>query len=257
MDATLWKKVGQTVSSQPALWTSVEHQLPGTTTKILRYLITYFENDAVARASVRVFCGLDDSNFAGWSEVRVASLREIREVLVESGGKNDTWQLAITIKDFLQNAFDTIFTIDLDQFHADTDVNERVEYLRQLGGIGVVFKDQPAPYRPGHSTFNRRKLREAGDPVLPEPVIAYLKYLWGMAKTPPLDFGTNRILTRMGVINDEMTRHQSTMAYKEMLGRERPMSKHRMLLNLAKLVCINDPRCQLCPLKEKCTTGQS
>jgi len=257
MDATLWKKVSQTVSTQPALWTSKEKELPDTTTNLLRYLITFFENDAVARDSVRIFCGVDGNQFAGWSEVRVASLREIQDTLIQTGGKNCTWQLAITIKDFLQNCFDTIFTLDLDEFRKDSEVDERIAFVQQLSGVGTVFKNHPAPYRPDYSTFNRRKLRVAGDPVLPDVVIAYLRFLWGSAKTPPLDFGSQRLLVRMGLVEKGATKQQLTSAYKEMLGRERPMTKHRALLSLTKLVCTSDPRCSICPLREDCKTGLS
>lgn len=256
MESTFWDDLAVAVSSQPVLWGSKEKDRPGTTDKLLRYLITYYENPAVARDAVRTFCGLERNLFAGWSEVRVSSLREIEDTLKLCGAKNHTWELAVTIRDFLQNAYDTIFTIDLDAFKRDGDNAELVAYLKQLNGVGLIFKDSPTPFRPNYSSFNRRQLRVVGEPVLPQVAIDYLKYLWGFKETPPLDLYSQRILTRVGKLDKNATHSVQLKQYREVLTRRRPVSKHRSLISLGKLVCTSEPRCGVCPISQHCASAK-
>ena len=248
-------EINGSFANQKVFWTKDERKAkPTITDRLIHYIISYYEMPHVARKALRVFTGLENELFCSWNEVRVASIREIREVLINAGGKHNTWELAFTIKDFLQNAFDTVFTINLDDLHSATPA-ELGSYLKQLGGEpGALGKERSSPFRPYWSIFNRRKGRLVGEQVLPDFAIKYLKYLLGMTKTAPYDPYMDRLMLRMGVADKKDLVKSRIKKYNQFMGIHRTVRKHKKLVLLAKTVCLSkNPRCNVCPIREKCS----
>jgi len=160
MDNSLfWSSLKTAFGSQKVFWTEKENnKKPDITDRLIHYVISYYENPAVARKAVRFFKGLDFDElgltlFSGWNEVRVSTLREIDDALKFSGATADTWDLAVTLRDLLENAWNTIYTVNLSEVSSE----DRVAYLAQLRGEGSwgklntkEEKNKPgaAPFRP-------------------------------------------------------------------------------------------------------------
>lgn len=252
----LWPKLDRAFAPAQVLWGPGEcKNEPGTTEKLVSYLITYTENTGVARNAVRMFCGLEGNHFFGWDEVRVSTIRDIEAVLKEAGSKADTWELALTIKDFLQNTWDFWFTLNLDEAKEDSKQSEVPAYLKQLAGEPWK-KNESSPYRPLSSSFDRKKGRKPGEPVLPECAIDYLKYLWKHTGNPPYEFYTERVLTRMGIIDSDDSLGERYQKFLSVVDQTQPIKRHRLLVTLGKLVCISSPRCNVCPVAEHCAYNQ-
>lgn len=255
---SLWPALTKVFANQKVFWTRAEFKnKPTVTDRLIHYLISYYEMPNVARKAVRIFKGIEGNSYFSWDEVRISSLREIRNTLIEAGGIANTWELAVTIKDFLQNAFDVIFTIDLSGINGSP--KEMGIYLRQLSGSPEAMgKDKQgkllsSPYRSYWSTFNRRRLRLDGEQVIPDFAIKYLKYLLSMTKSAPYDPYMDRILLRLGVTEKGDLRKARIKKYNQFMGIHRTVRKHKKLVMLAKTVCLSkDPRCNVCPLTENC-----
>lgn len=254
----IWTKLGAIFSPPKMLWTSNEYGAdPCITDRIIYYLINYYDTPSIARKAIRAFIGLDNSSFCDWNEVRVATLRELDEALKSFGGTVNTWELAVTIKDFLQNAMDTLETIDLDSGLADLKPVEIVAYLKQLRGHPNAWKkDKPSPYRPYTSLFTKHalKYRKENEAVLPENAIHYLEYLIGRTSKPPFEFYANRMLGRLGLFEEREEISQKVLKYHTLVGDETPINRHRQLVQFSKTICISNPRCTICPLSQQCVT---
>jgi len=251
---TLWPALDKVFANQKVFWTSEERKRkPTATDRLIHYLISYYEMPAVARKAIRTFTGIEGNLYAGWSEVRASSLRDIRNTLIASGGKANTWELAVTIKDFLQNAYDTIFTDNLSKIEQSNEPKEIGRYLKQLSGTPGAMGESTSPFRPGYSIFNRRKLRRVDEQVLPDFAIKYVKYLLGMTKQAPYDPYMDRILLRLGVVEKADLGRARVKKYNQFMGIHRTVRKHKKLVSLAKTVCLSkNPRCNLCPLSNSC-----
>jgi len=256
---SLWPTLTKVFANQKVFWTREElKNKPTVTDRLIHYLISYYEMPNVARKAVRIFKGIEGNSYFSWSEVRVSSLREIRNTLIEAGGTTNTWELAITIKDFLQNAFEVIFTVNLNNINMNSP-KEVGTYLRQISGSPEAMgKDKQgkilsSPFRPNWSTFNRRKLRLPEEQVIPDFAIKYLKYLLGMTKNAPYDPYMDRILLRLGVTEKGDLRKARVKKYNQFMGIHRTVRKHKKLVMLAKTVCFSkNPRCNVCPLTREC-----
>lgn len=252
----IWSKLGSMFAPPKAFWSAEEHAAdPGFTDRLMYYLITYYDSQTVARKAVRWFLGIDGNSFCGWDEVRVATLRDLDDALKSVGGSVNTWELAVTIKDFLQNTFDTIDTVNLDVALDDLKPSEIVAYLRQLRGHPEAWKKgESSPYRPYTSIFQKHclKYRKENEAVLPENVIHYLEYMMGRTSTSPFEFYANRLLVRLGIFEEQERLSNKVAKYNSLIGEERPINKHRQIVQFSKTICISKPRCNVCPLAATC-----
>lgn len=256
---TLWPTLTKVFANQKVFWTREEFKnKPTVTDRLIHYLISYYEMPNVARKAVRIFKGIEGNSYVSWNEVRVSSLRKIRNTLIEAGGVANTWELAVTIKDFLQNAFEVIFTINLNNINMNSPKKIGVYFKQLSGNPGAMGKDKqgkslPSPFRPNWSIFNRRRLRLDGEQVIPDFAIKYLKYLLSMTKNAPYDPYMDRILLRLGVTEKGDLRKARVKKYNQFMGIHRAVRKHKKLVMLAKTVCLSkDPRCNVCPFAENC-----
>jgi len=241
------------------LWAAKEypHQLT-ILDKLMNYLIGYTCDGSVARRSIRLFKGIDSTDqisFSSWNETRAASLKDIREVLCLAGATCDTWELAVTIKDFLQNLFDTLGYCDIDDDIQETELNT---YLDQLQGKPDSWeKGAITPFRPAYASWLRKKARAPGENVLPEPALMYLKYLLGKTRYAPFDYHSEKVLTRLGLMTRETPHQIKKNIYNQFVGVDKPVSKHRKLVEFSKIICLErQPRCGLCPVRTSCHYSQ-
>lgn len=237
------------------LWSAKElATAPTLLDKLMNYMISYVAHPSVARRALRLFRGIDSTEsirFESWNEARVATLADLQTVLQHAGATCDTWELAITIKDFLQNIFDTIGYCDLDDTLSDKEVNW---YLDQLQGKPNSWeKGAVSPYRPNHSTWNRKNARIPGEAVVSEPVLMFLKFLLNKTKYAPFDYHSEKVLDRLGLFVKDIGYQARRKTYNDFLGLEKPITKHRKLVEFSKVVCLQrQPRCNICPLKAHC-----
>jgi hypothetical protein len=252
VETTILTGIDSILGDPRGLWSPKEYpNQPSNLDKILNYLIAYNTSAPISRRALRLFKGIDTLNmlaFTSWNEVRVSTLRDIQEVLLLAGAKSDSWDLAITIKDFLQNLFDTLVHCDLD----DITEKEVCAYLDQLQGKPWE-KDEISPFRPSYSSWSRKNARLPGETVLPEPVLMYLKFLLGKTKYAPFDYHSEKVLTRLGLMKESTPYQAKRDIYNQLLGTEKPISKHRKIVEFSKLVCLKrQPRCGICPFKNSC-----
>ena len=257
METMIMASLDSVLGEPRGLWSSKEFSSqPTNLDKLLNYLISYSSSAATSRRAIRLFKGIDSSGllaFSSWNEVRVSTLRDIQDVLICAGAKNDTWDLSITIKDFLQNLFDTFGYCDLDDF-SEKELNS---YLDQLQGRPASWKGETVPFRPAYATWTRKNARVVGELVLPEPALMYLKFLLGKTKYAPFDYHSEKVLMRLGLITPEMSYQDKRSVYNQLIGNEKPVSKHRKIVEFSKLVCLKrEPRCGICPLKNSCHYNQ-
>jgi len=199
--------------------------------------------------------------FTNWNEVRVSSLNDIYKTLVQCGAQGDSWDLAISIRDFLENLWNTCHTVSLDE----VEQIDRIKYLEQLHGKRTwgkqstkEGKNKPCitPYRPDFSSFHKHcsKYRTPGARVLPESAVDYIEYLWGRTSTAPFDTFADRILARNGIFQELDSLGNKVAKYQALVGTKKTMSKHRHLIQLGKLVChAKAPRCSICPVSKHCS----
>lgn len=253
----VWPKLERAFAPALALWGPDEcKNEPGSTEKLIAYLITYTENTGVARNAIRLFCGIEGDRFLSLNEVRVSSVREIEDALKEAGAKADTWELALTIKDFLQNAWDFLSTLDLDEAKEDCKPADLANYLKQLSGEQWK-KNETSPYRPVNGIYDRKKGRKQGEPVLPECAIEFLNFLWKRTSNPPYEFYTDRVLSRIGIIANDDSLGDKYQKFLGLIEQTQPIKRHRLLVTLGKLICTTTPRCGVCPVAEHCATRQA
>jgi hypothetical protein len=268
MDNNLfWSDLKTAFGSQKVFWVEKENaKKPGITDRLIHYVISYYENPAVARKAVRLFRGVtlnefETTLFCGWNEVRVSTLREINNALKTSGATGDSWELAVTIRDFLENIWNTVHTTDL----SEVPQEDRVGYLMQLQGKGTwgkqITKESknkpcPTPFRPDFSAFYKHchKYRKPGEQILPKCAISYLDYLWKRTRCAPYENHANRILSRLGIFNATDPLGTKISKFESLITAEKPISKHKHLIQLGKVVCLSsNPRCSICPVAKHCS----
>lgn len=259
-NTTFWTKIYYLLDTPKILWSPEEFtQDPSIVDRIIYYLISYFDQPSSAKRALRILVGIDSfrenmPEFCDWQEVRVTSLTQLEDVLKFSGCTSNTWELAVTIRDFLQNTWDTLETLDLNTAIDELKSNEINAYLKQLRGVGIWRKNETSPYRPFFSTFNKHclKYRKNNEPVLPENVIHYLEYLWGKTTKSPYEFHANKVLSRLGILTDQDEINTKLNKFNSFIGNEKPINKHRQLVQFSKTICIMKPRCNICPLNQEC-----
>jgi len=254
METSILGSIENSLGDPRGLWSAKEcANQPSTVDKLMNYLISYPCSPPVARKALRLFKGIEttDFSFVSWNEARVASLPDIQEVLQLAGATCDTWDLAITIKDLLQNLFDTLGYCELDEELTDKEINSFLDQIQ--GKQGNKEKDHVTPFRPPHSSWNRKNARTSGELVLPEPVLMYLKYLLGKTRYAPFDYHSEKVLTRLGLMHVDTDYQSKRNIYNQLIGQDKPISKHRKLVEFSKLVCLErQPRCGSCPVSKDC-----
>ena len=267
MDTNLfWFDLDTAFGSQKVFWTKKERESkPDSTDRLIYYLISYYETPSVARRAIRLLTGIDRDEFdlvlfSNWNEVRVSSLNQIYQTLQKCGARGDSWDLAVSIRDFLENLWNTCHTLSLDE----VEQADRPKYLDQLLGDITWGKQStkegknkpcPTPFRPEFSIFHKHcaKYRKQGSRVLPDCAVTYIEYLWNRTSNAPFDIHANRILARMGIIHDQDTMGTKVSRYEDLITQKKGMTKHRHLVQLGKLVCHTEtPRCSVCPVAKYC-----
>ena len=258
LNTSIWMKLSATYGFPQSFWEPEEYsQAPSITDRIVYHLIGYFENPTVARKALRIFVGIektyDSPEYCDWNEVRVATLRDLENSLKRAGATAHTWELAVTLKDFLQNVFDTLENVALEA--SEFKPSEIASYLKQLRGAPEAWlKNETSPYRPDTSLFYKqcKRYRKNGEPVLPESVIHYIEFLWGRNDKAPFEFHADKVLSRLGLFASQDEINTKVDKFQELVGDERPINKHRHLVQFSKTICTSQPRCQICPLSEDC-----
>ena len=258
-----WPSLKQAFGNQKVFWATSElAENPTITDRLLHYLISYYENPPVARNAIRIFRGLsgDLQLFSGWNEVRVASIRELDDALRTAGATGLTWDLAVTIKDFLHNMWVTLDTVDLNT----VEENDIKNYLRQLRAIPhswsvinekgkKVTVEWPLRYSEDNFYKHFKRYRKFSDPVLPECAIDYLEYLLRLTDKAPFEYHANRIMARLGIIETNDPLSVKTSKFSNFTTSDAPVTKHKLLVQLGKTVCFEKhPRCNVCPASNLC-----
>ena len=123
-----------------------------------------------------------------------------------------------------------------------------IKYLNQLRGDKNAWAEgESSPFRPRYTSFKRRNMPSDNEPVLPDCVIEYLRFLWGIKPLPPYEYYTDRILSRLGIVDKKDTRQKKIRELSNFIGGS-PVSRHRILIMMGKTVCIQNPRCKKCPI---------
>jgi len=227
----IWPSLTEAFGKQRRLWNKEEYsRAPEAIDKVIEYIIAYADNAAPARRSVRLFLGVDKGPtdlqmFCGWLEVRVATLREIREILDLAGVRVDTFHLAKTLKDFLQKTWEVFDDCSLAPREDHTEEITK-QYLDQI--------------------------------QISESTKTYIKYLWSKTRKAPYDLYTNRILCRMGLVKETDPMSSKSAQLHELIANSQPMIRHKKLVILGKRVCLaKDPRCGVCPISMQCSYAAS
>jgi len=226
LTVTIWSQITQAFGKQPKLWEEEElNRDPGVLDRIIDYVITYADKPAAARRAVRVFSGLDPDEFGltrfiGWDEVRVATVREIREVLDDAGVSVDTHALAVTIKELLQATWEAFDCLDLDEAPVNSTIDRYFDVVRY---------------------------------IIPPSALAYLRYLWRKSRNAPYDVYTDRILIRLGLVEQTDPLSLKKAQLRKLIDDKQPIIRHKKLVLLGKWLCTEEnPRCSKCPLANSC-----
>jgi len=227
----IWASLTEAFGKQRRLWDAEEyHRGPQEIDKVLEYIIAYADSAAPARRCVRMFVGIDpDSDgyqlFCSWLEVRVSTLREIREVLDSCGVRIDTFQLAKTIKDFLQTTWEIFDDCSLRPRDDVDDADVKTFFERVQ---------------------------------IPDSAKTYIKYLWSKTRKAPYDIYTDRILCRMGMVKPTDPIRDKRAQLHALVANKQPMIRHKKLVVLGKRVCLaKAPRCNVCPVATQCSFAAS
>lgn len=227
----IWSSLTEAFGKQRRIWEKEEHwRAPEEIDKVVEYIIAYADNAAPARRAVRVFTGVDKgpfglSLFCGWVETRVASIREIREVLDSSGVRVDTFHLAKTIKEFLRVTWETF-----DDCSLKPQMNSEEEIVRDY--------------------FDKVKISDSTK--------TYIKYLWSRTRKAPYDIYADRILCRMGMVKASDPVRDKKAKLQTLIENQKPMIRHKKLVILGKKVCLTkEPRCGVCPVSSQCSFAAS
>jgi endonuclease III len=161
--------------------------------------------------------------FFDWNEIRVSSSYEIAEAL---GDLTDAEVRAERILAFLQDVFETTFSFDLESLHKK-GVKQAVKSLIR---------------HPGVTEF----------------VCAWVTQQTLEGHAIPLDVQTQRVLTRLGLIE---AGQEDLEAVRTSLEHQIPKAKGtqftEMVSQVASEFCLeNEPNCARCPLRTDCVASQ-
>jgi endonuclease III len=166
------------------------------------------------------------SEFIDWNEVRVSSVQEVTDALAELP---DSGNKAKRITDFLQEHFERTYSFQLD----DLEKKGLKQAQKQLGR----YKDH------GVSDF----------------VVAWVSQRTLAGHAVPLDEPSLRVLTRLGILEEEIEDLESARGTIEhYVSKANGPEFTDRLIQLATAICTPvNPNCGSCPLKPDCPTGQA
>jgi endonuclease-3 len=182
------------------------------------YLMFYSSPVTNARKALKTF--EDETLFGDWNEVRVATQREIEDVLKESRIE-DAEALAPRLKIFLQSVFEELDDTSLDPiFELKPDKAKKfVTLLEGLTGWQVT----------------------------------YLQTMLGYDSQVPWDAHTERVATRLRLFDPGLPLPQRKKLLRAALQDEDPLRLHHLFIEHGKKLCtVDDPKCAKCPINKDC-----
>jgi endonuclease-3 len=163
--------------------------------------------------------------FVDWNELRVATWREIGDVL-EKARVADPGRKAVTLKRALMQMYSRLNKVTLDLVE-DMGADEARRYVEG-------FSDWP-----------------------PQSVGAFFYGYTGSKGVPPTE-GACRVAERAGFMKKKLTQNKQSSALKSLVSSAKHYRFHQILAALSDIICIHkDPRCAECPVVEQCDTGQA
>jgi endonuclease-3 len=161
--------------------------------------------------------------FFDWNEVRVSSVQEVADTLGRLPGASAK---AERLVGFLQEVFEERYSFDL------SDVAKKG--LKQGG-------KQLARYKGGVTDF----------------VVAWVTQRSFGGHAVPLDGPSLRVLRRLGVIDEDAEDPEDVRASVEhYVPKAKGYEFTEQLILHATTICVEKPKCPVCPLKSECPTGQ-
>jgi endonuclease-3 len=161
--------------------------------------------------------------FFDWNELRVSSVQEVADVL---GRLPEASVKAERLVGVLQEVFEERYSFDL------SDVAKKG--LKQGG-------KQLARYKGGVTDF----------------VVAWVTQRSFGGHAVPLDGPTLRVLRRLGVVDEDADDPEAVRASIEhYVPKAKGYEFTEQLILHATTICVEKPKCPVCPLKSECPTGQ-
>ena len=158
--------------------------------------------------------------FVDWNEVRISSVKEIQEVFQ---GVPDSLELAIFVKDFLEQLHRENQSVDL-EFLAEQNLGDIRRYLRTVKGVDPATIDLVLRLRKEH-------------PVLPV--------------SAPME----QTLLRLGVVRPGDNRDQKEKYLHNLVGEDQALSFHHFFLKHSREICPPDlekVQCSSCAIRGSC-----
>jgi endonuclease-3 len=182
------------------------------------YLLSYTNPVTNARKAVKLLS--DETLFADWNEVRVASQRELEEVLAEARIE-DAAAIAPRLKNFLQHVFEELDDTALDPIKEIKPEKAR-KFLSSLEGI-------------------------------PSWGLTYILGSLGMESAVPWDPHTERVAGRLGLIDKNAPLPQRKKLLRAALQDDDALRLHHLFVEHGKKTCTEeDPKCPKCPINKDC-----
>jgi endonuclease III len=196
--------------------------LPETDTGPLERMVFYwlFYTNPVTNARKAVKMLRDEDVFGDWNEVRVATQRELEDVLKEARIE-DAEALAPRIRSFLQNVFEELDDTALEPMK-ELKPDKAKKFLAALEGV-------------------------------PPWAITYMLATLGMDAQIPWDPHTERVGARIRFFDPNAPLAQRKKLLRAALQDEDPLRLHHLFVEHGKKTCTEeDPKCAKCPVNKDC-----
>ncbi len=185
--------------------------------QFILYVLAYENSLPAARKAYKAFT--DPKNFVDWNEVRVATLREVEDVLTDN---RVDFHTAPVLRELLGRAYDAYNVVDIEGLR-----EEKVDRIKQFAND--VVRGQ----WPWAATFLLAAVNNDGQ--------------------VPFDPHTERVASRLKLfdVHDNLTKKKKVLkAYGQSLD---PLRLHVLFVEHGKKLCLEDsPRCDKCPLTRDC-----
>jgi len=213
----------------------------GNLAQFIHYLIGYSNSSASAKKALRDL--QDETVYGGWNEVRVATINEIDKTLDPERIKHSAF-LARTIKGFLEGTWVTLNELSFEKLAV-----EKISKAKEL----VAHIDMKA----AQSLFTEQEERrnaETPASVIPPWATTYILTSIGVESAIPWDAHTERVATRLGLVEEAGATSKKKKALKDLSGGSAGAIRlHHAFVELGKRVCSEDhPKCARCPLMAEC-----
>jgi len=186
--------------------------------RMIFYWLFYTNPVTNARKAVKML--RDESVYGDWNEVRVATERELEDVFKEARIE-DAELLAPRIKTFLQDVFEELDDTALEPLK-ELKPDKLKKFLATLEGV-------------------------------PSWAITYMLVTLGMDSAIPWDPHTERIASRIRLIDPNAPLPQRKKLLKAALQDDDPLWLHHLFVEHGKKTCTEeDPKCPKCPVNKDC-----